>query len=96
MSGFDSITPAEAVKAFAKRNITIQTATPIKAPGNTLSGASRERDQYEVKYVPLKAEHILAAKRYFDGRVSIVTIDGRRFQEPERSTRHPSLAAEAE
>ncbi len=93
MNAFEAIGATEAVEVFKKRKITVQTATPIKEPAKALSGKPGQRDTFDVKYVPLRAEHIMAAKKYLDGRVSIVTIDGRRYEEPERP-KHPGAPGE--
>jgi len=70
------IKASEALQAFKGGKIEVQTAKPVKVKGED----GKERDAYEVKLAPLAAEHILAASKYDDGRVVIVTIDGRKHE----------------
>lgn len=60
------IAAAEAIKAFGKQSITVQAARQV-----TVKGA----DDVE----PLAVKHIIAAADYGD-RVTIVTLDGRRYE----------------
>jgi len=75
MGKFTEISAAEALKAF-KGKIEVQTAKAVNVKGEN----GKERDAYDVKMAPLATEHVLSAKRYDDGRVTITTIDGRKHE----------------
>ena len=69
------ITAAEAVKKFERQGIKIQVPTPReKKPGDLHAPG------FNIAWEPLAAEHILAVRRYHDGKIVIVTIDGRRLE----------------
>lgn len=69
------ISAVEAVEKFERQNIKVMEATPRKGkPGDKHSAG------YDVVFKPLAAEHVMSAKRYADGKIVIVTIDGRRLE----------------
>lgn len=78
------INAADALKLFARAGIKVQEAKPVKKEVD-----GRVRTVMETKDVPLAEEHILGARRYANGLVTITTIDGQRHeargrdQEPE-------------
>lgn len=74
--GHKTIAAAEALKAFGKQNIEVQEATPVKVKGDD----GRERPGFKTQMKPLAEKHVLSAKRWDDGRVTITTIDGRRHE----------------
>lgn len=84
MKTYQEIPPAEALKRFAGRNIRVQTATPNAGkvkPINVAEGDVknyRDGTIYDVKMEPLAEKHILSAKLWADGAVTITTIDGQR------------------
>lgn len=76
-----SISPAEALKAFAKADITVvdvvtdKTSKPVRDP---------ETGRLSTKAMPLAAGNILAASD--DGEtVFITTVDGRKYSAPKPS-----------
>lgn len=71
------ISAAEAVKLFAKQNITVQTAKRVKVTDKETGKVS---EPFETKQAPLAAEHVIAVKTLDNGSVRIVTIDGRRYE----------------
>lgn len=74
------ISPAEALKAF-KTKPEVQTAKAGKIP--VLDGEGKEigkRDGFITKAATMSESHILAAANYDDGRVVVVTIDGKRHE----------------
>jgi hypothetical protein len=72
----ESISAADAIKAFRTKP-DVQTATRTKVKDKA---TGKERPAFEVKDVPMAAEHIMAASKYDDGRVVVVTIDGKRHE----------------
>ena len=69
------IAAAEAIKAFGKQSITVQAARQV-----TVKGADDvERPGFKTTDEPLAVKHIIAAADYSD-RVTIVTLDGRRYE----------------
>ena len=81
MPKYTEIPAAEAVKRFAKEDITVQTATPCKIKVKDADGkdTGKERDGFKTKDEALAAEHILSAVKG-GGKVVIVTIDGRKHE----------------
>ena len=73
------IPAADALKAF-KTAPTVQTAKPGKIPYKDESGAAKERDGFITKNETATVEHVIGAAKYDDGRVVIVTIDGKRHE----------------
>lgn len=71
-----AIAAADAVKAFKGQRISVQEARPVKVKGE--DGVMR--DAFKTEDVALAAEHVLSAKLYEDGRLTITTIDGRRYE----------------
>lgn len=71
------ISAADALKAF-KTLPTVQTARAGKIPYKDDAGNEKERNGFVVKHLSMAAEHILGAAKYGDGRVVVVTIDGKR------------------
>lgn len=70
------ITAAEALKAFRTRPA-VQVATRITVKDKT---TGKEKPAFDVKDMPLDAEHVTGAARYDDGRVVVTTIDGKRHE----------------
>lgn len=75
MAAGKEISAADAVKAFKSQSITVQTATPAKVKG----ADGKMRDGFKTNMTPLAEEHVLAA-RVADGRIVMVTIDGRKYE----------------
>lgn len=75
MPKFSAVAAAAAVALFRDQKITVQEATPIKVKGDD----GKIRDAFETKMVSLKPAHVLAAKQYEDGTVTVVTLDGQRY-----------------
>lgn len=75
---YTEIDAADAIKALGAvlKDATVQVAKSKKAKGED----GKIREGFDVKNVPLAAEHVLSAKKWNDGRVSITTIDGQRFR----------------
>lgn len=70
------IAPAAAVKAFARQQIKVQEVTATK----TKSEDGKVRPGFATEMKPLAESHVLAARQYADGKIVIVTIDGRRHE----------------
>jgi hypothetical protein len=81
MAKYTEIPAADVVKRFAKQDITVQTATPAKFKVKDADGkdTGKERDGFKVKDEALAAEHVLSAVKG-EGKVVIVTIDGRKYE----------------
>ncbi len=71
----NEIPAASALAFFKSQKISVQEAKPIKAKGED----GRERPGFKTENVALAEAHILSAKDYGD-RVTIITIDGRRYE----------------
>lgn len=80
--GSKSIDPAEAIKRFAKQDITVQAATPVKIKVKDAEGkeTGKERDGFRTKDEKLAVDHITGAARRDNGTVVITTIDGRKYE----------------
>jgi len=74
--GSKTIKAADAIKLFGKQDIQVQEAKPAKLKGED----GKERPGFKADMKPLAEKHILSAKEYDDGKVTIVTIDGRRHE----------------
>lgn len=70
------ISAAEALKAFKGKSVEVQEARPAKTKGDD----GKERQGFETKMATLAEKHVLDAAQHDDGRVTIVTIDGRRHE----------------
>lgn len=70
------ISATEALKAFKGKSIEVQEARFVKKTDD----AGKVREVADVKMAPLAEKHVLDAAQYDDGRVTIVTIDGRRHE----------------
>lgn len=70
--------PADALKALGKQldGVTVQVVRPVKVKDKE-TGA--EKDGVEAKEEPLAVRHVLSAKKWKNGQVTITTIDGRRY-----------------
>lgn len=75
MSNPKEISAADAVALFAEQKIKVQTAKSVKTKGDD----GKVREQFETEMAALAEEHVLSAKDYGD-RVTITTIDGKRFE----------------
>lgn len=80
--GYKDMNAADAVKLFAKQNIKVQEATAVNVAIKDADGndTGKVRPAYETKMAALDEDHVISAKKYDDGRVTITTIDGRRFE----------------
>ena len=67
---------AEALKHFKGRGIKVQTATPAKVRGDD----GKVRESFKAGEADLAEAHVIGARKYDDGRVRIVTIDGKRHE----------------
>ncbi len=65
---------AEAVKAFKTRPSVQVARRVMKKDKDT----NKDRPSFETKAEPLAAEHVIGAAKYDDGRVVVVTVDGKR------------------
>jgi hypothetical protein len=74
--GSKTMKAADALKLFGKTDIQVQEAKPVKLKGDD----GKERPGFKTEMKPLAEKHILSAKEHDDGRVTIVTIDGRRHE----------------
>ena len=72
---FTEIAAADALKFFKGQTITVQEARPAK--GKDENG--KPRSGYDVKNAPLAEAHVLSAKDH-GNRVTITTIDGKRYE----------------
>jgi hypothetical protein len=72
---FIEIAAADALKLFRGQNVTVQEARPVKVRGDD----GKERDAFETKIERLAESHILSAIHHENGRVSIVTMDGKHY-----------------
>jgi hypothetical protein len=72
------IKAAEALKALGAqlKGVTVQVATPTKVIDKE---TGVEKPAFKTSDEPIAEKHVLAAKRYPNGQVTIVTIDGRRY-----------------
>lgn len=70
-----TISAAEALKLFRGQGIEVQTATQVMKKGED----GKERPAFETKMESLSEKHVLSAKKWDDGRVTLVTIDGQRY-----------------
>jgi hypothetical protein len=74
--GSKTIKAADAIKMFGKQDIQVQEAKPTGTKGED----GKERPGFATAMKPLAEKHILSAKEYDDGKVTITTIDGRRHE----------------
>lgn len=74
--GYKEIAAADAVKQFKGRRITVQVAKAAKVKGDD----GIERAGFKTDDVELAPAHVLSAKQWDDGRVTITTIDGQRHE----------------
>lgn len=74
--GYKLIAAAEALKALGKNDIEVQEATPVKVKGED----GKERPGFKTAMKPLAEKHVISAKKWDDGKVTITTIDGRRHE----------------
>ena len=74
--GSKTIEAADAVKLFDKQSIEVQEAKPVQKVGDD----GKVRPAFDTKMKPLAAKHVLSARQYDDGKITIVTIDGRRHE----------------
>jgi hypothetical protein len=70
------ISAADALALFAKQGIKVQTARAVKVKGDD----GKQREAFKAEDADLAEEHILSAKKYDDGRVTITTIDGQKYE----------------
>jgi len=86
---YEKIKPADALPLFKARKITVLVATPINGTRATVVDPNKQRavPLFDVKREPLAVEHILSAKKWDDGSISVTTIDGQRYQTPEKVLR---------
>ncbi len=70
------ISAAEALKTFKGKAIEVQEARAVTLKGED----GKERPGFKTEMKPISEKHVLAAASYDDGRVTIVTIDGRRHE----------------
>lgn len=73
---YSEIDVARALAAFSGQTISVQTARTVKKTGED----GRERQVFVTEDKPLAAEHVLSAKQWNDGKVTVTTIDGRRHE----------------
>ncbi len=73
---YDEFPAAEAIRLFRGQKIEVQTATPAKIKGED----GVERDGFKTEMKALAAEHVLSAKKWENGKVTITTIDGERYE----------------
>ena len=71
-----TIKAADAIKLFGKQDIQVQEAKPAKLKGDD----GKERPGFKTEMKSLSEKHVLSAREYDDGKVVIVTIDGRRHE----------------
>lgn len=76
---YAEIPAAEAMKHFAGRDIKVQAAKLVPGVVKDHNGRERPGKVFDVKVVPLAEEHVIAAKRYANGKITIVTVDGQRY-----------------
>lgn len=76
MAKAKQITAEEALKFFASKKITVQTATPVTIKGK--DGAP-DKPGFKTDDAELAATHITGAAHYGD-KVVITTIDGRKHE----------------
>jgi hypothetical protein len=82
---------AEALKALGNKvaGVKVQVATPTKVIDEE---TGKEKTVFETKMQSLGAEHVLSAKKWANGTVTITTIDGRRTRR--RRTPSPTRTRE--
>lgn len=73
---YTEIGASDALKFFKSRPITVQEARPAKGKDD----AGKARTGFDTKDAPLSESHVLSAKAWSDGRITITTIDGRRHE----------------
>jgi hypothetical protein len=68
---------ADAIKALgaALSGVKVQTAREVLVEGED----GKKRPTMQAELVAFKPEHVLSAKKWANGQVTIVTIDGQRF-----------------
>lgn len=71
---YELIDAASVIGKF--RGVQVQTATPVTIKGDD----DIDRPGMKTEIVSLKAEHVLSAKRWNNGKVTITTIDGKRHE----------------
>lgn len=83
---YTKIKVADALKALGKKldSVTVQVATPTKVK-DPETGV--ERPAFDVKKEPLALRHIISAKKWKNGEITITTIDGRRHPEKADTSR---------
>jgi hypothetical protein len=74
---------ADALKALGNKvaGVKVQVATPTKVIEGDRQGAT----VFETKMQPLSAPHVLSAKKWANGQVTITTIDGQALPEKART-----------
>lgn len=75
-----SISAHEALEAFKGRDIMVSVTTPTTRSARDIAGRRVHGPGFNVEQVPLSVEHIMAAKRWDDGRITISTIDGQKHE----------------
>lgn len=73
---YTEITASRALAAFKGQTIKVQTARPGKKTGED----RKDRQVLVTEEQSLAAGHVISAKQWQDGRVTITTIDGRRHE----------------
>lgn len=73
---FKEISAGDAMRAFRNQRILVQTATPAKVKGDD----GKTREVFKTANVPLSPELVLSAKKYDSGKITITTIDGKRYE----------------
>jgi hypothetical protein len=76
MNNFKVVEAASVLSLFAEQRIRVQEAVEVEAEDKDGKKAKR----METSLRALKAAHVISAKQYDDGRVTITTIDGNRFE----------------
>lgn len=74
---YTRIAVAEALKALGKKldGVTVQVATPAKKTDED----GKVRTVMQTKAEPLAARHVVSAKKWANGQVTITTMDGKRY-----------------
>lgn len=73
---YTEVGAAEALKFFKNASITVQEAKAVKTKGED----GKTREGYVAEKVSLAEEHVLSAKAWPGNRITITTIDGRRYE----------------
>lgn len=75
MNKYTEIAAALALTAFSGQTIAVQVAKEVEKEVD-----GKKRKVFETEKQPLSAEHVISAKQWTNGRVTITTVDGQKHE----------------